>query len=201
MLTRNVVTRVAAAAEGLELIQGPAPRSSSEIELAEALHCWRAMLSALRDDRRKQRAPSFVVAASAITSASATTEHAEHIGAERAAAEAAEEQPLTADETLISDHQGSSVVISGNQQLLTADETLLANGLRRSADGRVWSALGTQLCAKDGCTKPAWHSGICVSVLGYRRRSSKMRLHARHIGPERAAAEAAEARVAAPQPT
>jgi hypothetical protein len=49
------------------------------------------------------------------------------------------------------------------------DATGLANGLRRSADGRVWSALGTHLCGKDGCTKPAWHSGICVSVLGYRR--------------------------------
>jgi hypothetical protein len=37
------------------------------------------------------------------------------------------------------------------------------------ADGRLGSALGTHLCGKDGCTKPMWHSGICTSVLGYRR--------------------------------
>ena len=33
----------------------------------------------------------------------------------------------------------------------------------------MWSALGTHLCGKDGCTKSAWRSGTCVSVLGYRR--------------------------------
>ena len=76
MRTRNAVTRAAAAAEGLELVQGPAARSSSEVELAEALRCWRAMLSALREDRRKQRAPSL--SSPPPPSPAATTEHASH---------------------------------------------------------------------------------------------------------------------------
>jgi hypothetical protein len=87
-----------------------------------------------------------------------------YIGAERAAAEAAEarvEKP----------------------QPLMADETGLANGLRRSADGRVWNALGAQLCAKDGCTKPAWHSGICVSVLGYRRDQKRVQMYTAEPAP------------------
>eukprot|EP00900_Chrysochromulina_parva_P011624 jgi/Chrpa1/20462/Chrysochromulina_OHIO_Genome00003074-RA len=32
----------------------------------------------------------------------------------------------------------------------------------------MWNAR-THLCGKDGCTKSAWHSGTCVSVLVYRR--------------------------------
>ena len=50
-----------------------------------------------------------------------------------------------------------------------AEETGMANGLRRDADGRLWSADGIYLCGKDGCTKPAWHSGLCVAVFGSRR--------------------------------
>ena len=183
---------IAAVAERLELVHGPAPTRPNEVELTEALRCWHVLLSALRDDRRKQRAPSLSSPPPPSPDASATTEHASRkrtrvvaaaeglalvpssggdtgfkgvfIGAERAAAEAAEarvEKP----------------------QPLMADETGLANGLRRSADGRVWNALGTQLCAKDGCTKPAWHSGICVSVLGYRRDQKRVQMYTAEPAP------------------
>ena len=58
---------------------GPAPTlpspSPSEGELAEALRCWRLLLTAMRDDRRKQQGSS---SASALPTPSqtATTEHA-----------------------------------------------------------------------------------------------------------------------------
>jgi hypothetical protein len=68
--------RAAAVAEGLELVHAPAPSGPNEVELAEALRCWRVLLSALRDDRRKQRAPSLSSPPPPSPDASATTEHA-----------------------------------------------------------------------------------------------------------------------------
>ena len=51
------------------------------------------------------------------------------------------------------------------------------------ADGRVGSALGTHLCGKDGCTKPVWHSGICTSVLGYRRDQKPVQMYTAEPAP------------------
>ena len=68
--------RIAAVAERLELVHGPAPTRPNEVELTEALRCWHVLLSALRDDRRKQRAPSLSSPPPPSPDASATTEHA-----------------------------------------------------------------------------------------------------------------------------
>ncbi|KOO35483.1 hypothetical protein Ctob_011943 [Chrysochromulina tobinii] len=51
------------------------------------------------------------------------------------------------------------------------------------ADGRVGSALGTHLCGKDGCSKPVWHSGICTSVLGYRRDQKPVQMYTAEPAP------------------
>ena len=67
---------IAAVAERLELVHGPAPTRPNEVELTEALRCWHVLLSALRDDRRKQRAPSLSSPPPPSPDASATTEHA-----------------------------------------------------------------------------------------------------------------------------
>jgi len=45
------------------------------------------------------------------------------------------------------------------------------------------SALGTHLCGKDGCTKPMWHSGICTSVLGYRRDQKPVQMYTAEPAP------------------
>ena len=132
--------RAAAAAEGLELV----PSASGQTGFKGVNKSGGRYAVSIKENGKSRHLGTFA------TPEEAALCYARHAGAERAAAEAVEarvEKP----------------------QPLTADETGLANGLRRSADGRVWNALGTQLCAKDGCTKPAWHSGICVSVLGYRR--------------------------------
>ena len=42
---------------------------------------------------------------------------------------------------------------------------------------------GTLLCGKDGCTKPVWHSGICVSVLGHRRDQKPVQMHTAEPAP------------------
>jgi len=54
----------------------PAPPTPSEVEQAEALRCWHLLLTAMRDDRRKQRAPSLSSPPPPSPDASATTEHA-----------------------------------------------------------------------------------------------------------------------------
>ena len=56
------------------MVHAPDPLSPNEVELAEALRCWHVLLSALRDDRRKQRAPSL--SSPPPPSPAATTEHA-----------------------------------------------------------------------------------------------------------------------------
>jgi hypothetical protein len=66
--------RAAAVAEGLELVHAPDPSGPNEVELAEALRCWHVLLSALRDDRRTQRAPSL--SSPPPPSPAATTKHA-----------------------------------------------------------------------------------------------------------------------------
>jgi len=66
--------RAAAVAEGLELVHAPAPSGPNEVEMAEALRCWHVLLSALRDDRRTQRAPSL--SSPPPPSPAATTKHA-----------------------------------------------------------------------------------------------------------------------------
>ena len=42
---------------------------------------------------------------------------------------------------------------------------------------RVWSALGTALCGWGGCTKPARHPGLCVSVPDSRREEEPVRMY------------------------
>ena len=53
----------------------------------------------------------------------------------------------------------------------------------RDADGRLWAADGTQLCGKDGCTKVAWHSGLCIAVLSSRRGKKPVRAYEAEPAP------------------
>ena len=51
------------------------------------------------------------------------------------------------------------------------------------SDGRVRSALGAHICRRNGCTKPTWHTGICVSVLDYRRDQKPVKMYTAEPAP------------------
>ncbi|KOO30675.1 hypothetical protein Ctob_004978 [Chrysochromulina tobinii] len=61
--------------------------------------------------------------------------------------------------------------------LAAAGELLAGSVAKAQAEAeRVWSALGSGLCGWAGCTKPARHSGFCVSVPDSRREKEPVQM-------------------------
>ena len=167
-------TRAAAAAEGLELV----PSSSNETGFKGVSVQKGGYQANLRENGTQRYLGTFASAGEAALS------YARHVGAERAAAEAAEArvavpQPLTADEArAAAAAEGLELVTSASSE--TGFKGVYVNGGRYMAqsqkDGQV-RYLGKFTIAEE--------AALC---------------YARHVGAERAAAEAAQARVVVPQP-
>ncbi|KOO28151.1 hypothetical protein Ctob_009740, partial [Chrysochromulina tobinii] len=192
--------RAAAAAEGLELV----PSSSNETGFKGVHKGWRSLsyVAKIYEDGKMRHLGTFA------TPEEAALRYARHIGAERAAAEAAQArgegpQPLTADEARAAAAAEGLELGKGPPQITTAEEILAATaaeGLELVPSSTNETGFKNVWKNDDGKYASHVRENGKLHYLGIFATPEEAALcYARHIGAERAAAEAAAARGEGPQ--
>jgi hypothetical protein len=167
--------RAAAVAEGLKLV----PSLSNETGFKGVTKREKSYEARKKENGKQRRLGSFATAEEAALC------YARYIGAERAAAEAAEArvegpQPLTADEAR------AAAAAEGLE--------LVPSSIRKTGFKYVHALPGGKFEAS------VWDHDKTIHLGTFATAEEAALCYARYVGVERAAAEAAEARVAAPQP-